>query len=220
MRDGIKAILEHSDDYLVVAEASEGAEALRICRQNVPAVVIMDLNMPGGLGGIDTTVQLLREHPNLKIVVLSMNDDEASVMTALRAGARGFVLKTASDNDLLSALRTIAQGGTYLSPAVSSRVLSRLQSRRVKEVDAADPLDKLSPREKQVLQLVAQGKSSREIALILGVEPHTVHNHRKVLMRKFGVTNVAGLPLVAIRSGLVHSEGALPFTRGYADSDE
>jgi two-component system response regulator DegU len=164
MRDGIKAILRHSDEFHVMAEAESGSEAVQICKKQRPDIVLMDIGLPG-LNGIETTTELLRLHPTIKIIILSMYDDEHSVVGAIRSGARAFVLKKASDGDLVDALRTVAKGGSYLSPQVSDRLLHRIQRG---DLDSAKPLpsalDVLSPRELQVLRLVAEGKTSKEIA--------------------------------------------------------
>jgi DNA-binding NarL/FixJ family response regulator len=199
MRDGIRAILRHSGQY-EVAEAADGTEAVRICKEQHPALVILELRLPG-LSGIDTTTEILRHCPGTKIVILSMYNDERRVANALRAGARGFVLKTASENDLLSALRIIAQGGTYLSPAISSGFLASLQRGDFGRSEGTTSLEKL-PREKQVLTLVAEGNSSKEIAVLLNLKMHTVQGYRKSLMKKLAVRNVAALTQIAMSSGL------------------
>ena len=126
MRDGIKAILQGSDEFHVVAEAESGSEAVQICKKQRPDIVLMGLALPG-LNGIETTGELLRFHPGIKIIILSMYDDEHSVVGAVRSGARAFVVKRASEGDLLDALRTVAKGGSYLSPQVSDRLLHHVR---------------------------------------------------------------------------------------------
>src|ERR1700733_6089283 len=126
MRDGIKAILERDAEFRVVGEAESGADALQFVKLHHPELVLMDIGLPG-LNGVETTAEILRHHPECKIVVLSMYEDENSVVGAMRSGARGFVLKKVSDNDLLEALRTVSRGGAYLSPQVSDRLLLRIQ---------------------------------------------------------------------------------------------
>src|SRR5437868_10600663 len=193
MRDGIKAILRHSEEFAVMDETENGTEAVQICKKKRPDIILMDIGLPG-LNGIETTTEILRHCPEVKIIVLSMYDDEHSVVSAIRSGARAFVLKKASDNDLLDALRTVAKGGSYLSPQVSDRLLHRIQRG---DLDAAKPLpsalDVLSPRELQVLRLVAEGKTSKEIAVLLDLALQTVRSYRKTMMTKLGVTNVTGL---------------------------
>jgi DNA-binding NarL/FixJ family response regulator len=156
MRDGIKAILRHSEEFQVMGEAESGTEALQICRAKRPDIILMDIGLPG-LNGIETTTEILRHCPDVKIIILSMYDDEHSVVSAIRSGARAFVLKKASDDDLLNALRMVAKGGSYLSPQVSDRLLHRIQKGDLDSRPAPSALTGLSPRELQVLRLVAEG---------------------------------------------------------------
>jgi len=139
-------------------------------------------------------------------VILSMHDDERSVMGAIRAGARGFVLKQASFGEVLTALRTVARGGTYLSSSISNRLVERLQRGAVDSVEKS-PLDQLSPRELQVLRLVADGKSSKVVATILRLEHSTVRSYRKTMMKKLGVSNLAGLIQLAVAAGITRGGG-------------
>jgi DNA-binding NarL/FixJ family response regulator len=201
MRDGLKAILRHSDDFTVMAEAESGAEAVQICKQRRPDVILMDIGLPG-LNGIESTTEILRHIPDAKVIILSMYDDEHSVVSAMRSGARAFVLKKASDNDLLDALRTVAKGGSYLSPQVSDRLLQRLRRGDLKSKPVASALADLSPRELQVLRLVAEGKTSKEIAVMLDLGLQTVRSYRKTMMKKLGVNNVAGITQVALAAGI------------------
>ncbi len=201
MRDGIKAILKHSDEFDVVGEAETGADAVQMCKRLRPSIILMDINLPG-LNGIEATSEILRHVPETKVVILSMYDDEPSVVGAIRSGARAFVLKKASDNDLLEALRTVAKGGSYLSPQISDRLLHRIQrgDQEAKAVPSA--LEGLSPRELQVLRLVAEGKTSKDIAVMLDLGLQTVRSYRKTMMKKLGVNNVAGLTQLALSAGL------------------
>jgi DNA-binding NarL/FixJ family response regulator len=201
MRDGIKAILKHSGDFQVVAEAESGPEAIQICKKEHPDVIVMDIGLPG-LNGIETTTEILRHAPDMKIIILSMYDDEHSVVSAIRSGARAFVLKKASDNDLLDALRTVAKGGFYLSPQVSDRLLQRIQSGDLDSKPVPSAVEALSPREVQVLRLVAEGKTSKEIAVLLDLGLQTVRSYRKTMMKKLGVSNIAGLTQVALAAGV------------------
>jgi DNA-binding NarL/FixJ family response regulator len=150
MRDGIKAILERDPEFRVVGEAETGSDALLFVKNHKPELVLMDIG--------------LRHHPECKVVILSMYDDENSVVGAVRSGARGFVLKKVSDHDLLEALRVVARGGAYLSPQVSDRLLTRIQKGDLQAKEAPALLECLSPREVQVLRMVAEGKTSKEIA--------------------------------------------------------
>jgi DNA-binding NarL/FixJ family response regulator len=200
MRDGVKTILERSADFRVVGEAESGAEAVQFCRKTCPDLVLMDINLPG-MNGIEATVELLRHCPGVKIVILSMYDDENSVVSAIRSGARAFVLKKASSAELLDALRTVARGGSYLSSQVSDRLLARIQRGDLETRDRS-PLDALSPRELQVLRMVAEGKTSKEIAVLLDLGLQTVRSYRKTMMKKLGVNNVAGITQLALAAGI------------------
>jgi two-component system response regulator NreC len=201
MRDGIKAILARSDEFRVAGEAENGTDAVQLVRRLRPHMVLMDIGLPG-LDGVETTVEILRHHPDCKIVILSMYDDENSVVSAVRSGARAFILKKASDSDLLEALRMVAAGGMYLSPQVSDRLLTRIQKGDLEARQGHSALESLSPRERQVLRLVADGKTSKEIAVMLDLREQTIRSYRKTMMKKLGVNNVAGLTHLALSTGL------------------
>jgi len=214
MRDGIKAILCRGDEFRVVGEAESGPDAVQSVKRHHPDLVLMDIGLPG-LNGVETTAEILRFHPECKIVILSMYDDENSVVSAIRSGARAFILKKASDADLLEALRMVARGGAYLSPQVSDRLLSRIQKGDLESRPAPSALEVLSPRELQVLRLVAEGKTSKEIAVLLDLREQTVRSYRKTMMKKLGVNNVAGLTQLALSTGLTQ----LPRSHAVADSE-
>lgn len=203
MRDGIRAILQHTGEFEVVGEAENGTDAVQVAKKTRPDIVLMDIGLPG-LNGIEATAELLRYCPETKVIVLSMYDDEHSVVSAIRSGARAFVLKKASDNDLLDALRTVGKGGSYLSPQVSDRLLARIQRGDLESKSLPAALDGLSPRELQVMRLVAEGKTSKEIACVLDLGLQTVRSYRKTMMKKLGVSNVAGLTQLALAAGLTH----------------
>jgi DNA-binding NarL/FixJ family response regulator len=209
MRDGIKAILGRCADFRVIGEAENGPDALQFIKHSHPEMVVMDIGLPG-LNGVETTGEILRHHPECKVVILSMYDDENSVVSAIRSGARGFILKKASDMDLVEALRVIARGGAYLSPQVSDRLLLRIQKGDLESKPATPVLDSLSPREVQVLRLVADGKTSKEIATVLDLREQTVRSYRKTMMKKLKLNNVAGLTQLALSSGLTQ------LSRGHA----
>lgn len=206
MRDGIKAILKPNADLDVIGETGNGAEAVQLVRKLRPDVVLMDINLQG-MTGIEATVEMRRHQPDIRVMILSMYDDEHSVVSAVKAGARGFVLKRASDGDVITALRTIAQGGTYLSPRVSDRLLDRIQQGKLDDNTAASPLAELSPREIQVLRLVAEGKTSKEIAVMLDLSVQTIRSYRKAMMKKLNVNNVAGLTQIALATGITRANG-------------
>jgi DNA-binding NarL/FixJ family response regulator len=204
MRDGIKAILTRSNEFRVAGEAENGTDAVQFVKKFRPQLVLMDIGLPG-LNGVETTAEILRYQPDCKVVILSMYDDENSVVSAVRSGARAFILKRASDNDLLEALRMVAAGGMYLSPQVSDRLLTRIQKGNLESRAIPTVLESLSPREVQVLRLVAEGKTSKEIAVLLDLREQTVRSYRKTMMKKLGVNNVAGLTQLALSTGLTQS---------------
>ncbi len=210
MRDGIKAILSRGEEFRVVGEAENGPDAVQSVKRLRPDLVLMDIGLPG-LNGVETTAEILRHHPECKIVILSMYDDENSVVSAIRSGARAFILKKASDTDLLEALRMVARGGAYLSPQVSDRLLARIQKGDLESRPTPSVLEVLSPRELQVLRMVAQGKTSKEIAVVLDLREQTIRSYRKTMMKKLRVNNVAGLTQLAVSTGLTegpHSQAA------------
>src|SRR5438552_10035759 len=189
LRDGIKAILRHSAEFQVAAEAENGSEAVAICKTSRPDIVLMDIGLPG-LNGIETTTEILRHNPAIKIIILSMYDDEHSVVAAIRSGARAFVLKRSSESDLIDALRSVANGGSYLSSRVSDRLLQRIQRGEIGPQALPSALDRLSPRELQVLRLIAEGKTSKEIAVLLDISLETIRSYRKMMMKKLSATNI------------------------------
>jgi DNA-binding NarL/FixJ family response regulator len=204
VRQSIRAILERGEEFHVAGEVDNGTEAIQFCRKTPPSLVLMDVSMPG-LNGIEATTEIVRHCPNTKVVVLSGYDDEVSVMNAIKAGARGYILKRASLTDMLEAIRTVARGGSYLSPQVSDRLLRRIQTGNTSPSNSPI-LQGLSPREVQVLRLVAEGKSSKEIAGVLNLELETVRSYRKTMMKKLGVNNAATLTKVAVQAGLTPVE--------------
>jgi len=202
VRDGIRTILERSPDFRVVGEADNGADAVQLCKKTNPEVVLMDIGLPG-MNGIEATTELLRYCPGVKVAILSMYDDENSVVSAIRSGARAFVLKKASSGELLDALRTVARGGSYLSSQVSDKLLQRIQRGDLETTDKT-ALEQLSPRELQVLRMVAEGKTSKDIAVMLDLGLQTVRSYRKTMMKKLGVNNVAGLTQLALAAGITN----------------
>jgi DNA-binding NarL/FixJ family response regulator len=201
VRDGLKTIIERYPEFRVVGEADDGSCAIGMCKKLNPDVVVMDIGLPG-LNGIEATTEILRYCPNTRVMILSMYDDENSVVAAFRSGARAFLLKKASSADLLDALRAVSKGGSYLSSQVSDHLLTRIQRGDLENRALPGPLDGLSPREQQVLRMVAEGKTSKDIAVMLNLGLQTVRTYRKTLMKKVGVTNIAGLTQVALSAGL------------------
>jgi DNA-binding NarL/FixJ family response regulator len=204
LRDGLKAIFLRDSEFEVAGEAESGADAVHICKQTDADLVLMDISLPG-MNGIEATVEILRQCPRMKIVILSMHNDENLVMSAIRAGARGFVLKRASSAEVLEAMRIVARGGTYLGSNISDLLLARLQ-RGDTSIEDRNPTELLSPRETQVLRLIAEGKGSKEVAVLLGLEHNTVRSYRKTMMKKLGVNNLASLIQVAMAAGLIYTD--------------
>jgi DNA-binding NarL/FixJ family response regulator len=192
-----------------VGEADNGADAIQLCKRTQPDLVLMDISMPG-MNGIEATTEILRHQPDTRIMVLSMYDDENSVVSAIRSGARAFVLKKASSADLLDAVRTVVKGGSYLSSSVSDRLLARIQRGDLESKDSYSALKALSPRELQVLRLVAEGMTSKDIATMLELGLQTIRSYRKTMMKKLGVNNVAALTQLALSSGLTQFNRSTP----------
>jgi DNA-binding NarL/FixJ family response regulator len=196
VREGLRALLRNEPDMEVVGETDGGEAGVRLAEEVGPDVVVMDVSMPG-LSGIEAARRLRKTRPDQAVVVLSMHDDAPTVDAALRAGARGYVLKGRGVGALCEAIRTAARGEVYLSPEVSSYVLQGYLSGGATE----DP-DPLSPREREILQLIAEGHTGRIIAERLGLKPKTVDNHRANIMDKLGIHTTAGLVRYALRAGL------------------
>jgi DNA-binding NarL/FixJ family response regulator len=201
MRDGLKAILNSSGEFQVAYEAENGPDAIQMCKGHQPDMVILEIDLLG-LNGILTTSEILRQCGDVKIVILSTRDDETSVVGAIRAGAKGFVPKKASGSDLLDALRKVAAGGCYVGSKVMDHVMRRILDRNPVADPLSPTLDVLAPREMQVLCLVAEGMTNKEIAGTLSLSVETVRSYRKTTLKKLGVSNTAGLTRVAMTAGI------------------
>jgi two-component system response regulator NreC len=198
VRQGLRTLLEKELDMEVVAEAGDGRAAVRLTREVSPQVVIMDVAMPD-LNGIEATRQIVTEFPHVKVIALSMHADRRFVANMLKAGASGYLLKDAAFEELAQAIRTVAANRTYLSPAVSDIVVKDYLKGPKEEATA---FSLLTAREREVLQLLAEGKSTREIADCLYVSVKTVETHRQQIMSKLDIRSVAELTKYAIREGL------------------
>jgi DNA-binding NarL/FixJ family response regulator len=203
VRAGFRALLQSIPDMQVVAEASDGYEALRLVAEHQPSVVLMDIAMPG-LNGLEAAARLAREFPHVRVIILSMHLSEEYVLQALHAGAAGYLLKDADAAELELALRAIVRGEVYLSPAVSKQVVADYIRRTGGE---STSLEGLTPRQREVLQLIAEGHTTKEIAQRLDVSVKTVDTHRTQLMERLDIHDVAGLVRYAIRMGLVNPDG-------------
>ena len=199
VRAGIRALLQNLGGVTVVAETGNGAEVLEFARAHRPDVVLLDISMPG-LGGLEVSAQLRDALPEVRVVMLSMHANEEYVLQALRAGAAGYMLKDSATAELELALKAVMQGETYLSPPISKQVVEGYVQRVGAEQTASD---NLTPRQRQVLQLIAEGHSTKEIAHRLNLSVKTVETHRAQLMERLQIREIAGLVKYAIRHGLV-----------------
>jgi DNA-binding NarL/FixJ family response regulator len=198
IRQGVRALLER-EHFHVVGEASNGRDAVEQAEALRPDVAVMDIGMPS-LNGLDAAQQVQRVSPSTRVIALTMHAEDSYVLSALRAGVRGYVLKTQAGADLIQAVREVSRGLTYLSPSISTVVVDTCLGKRVE-----GPAERLSQREREVLQLVAEGKTTKEIALVLGVGVKTADSHRTSVMRKLDIHQTAGLVRYAIREGLIQA---------------
>jgi DNA-binding NarL/FixJ family response regulator len=202
VRAGIKSLLENLHGIEVAGEAGNGRDALRMMRNDAPDIVLTDIAM-AGLNGMETTSRITKDFPNVRVIVLSMYANEEYVMQALRAGAAGYLVKEAATSELELAIRAVARGDTYLSPAVSGKVIDKTLGRAVPQ---NSPLDRLTPRQREILQLIAEGRSTKQIADTLTLSVKTVETHRAQLMSRLEIFDVPGLVRYAIRVGMISSD--------------
>jgi DNA-binding NarL/FixJ family response regulator len=198
----MRALLSELPGVEVVAETGDGREALRLVRERKPDIALIDISMPG-LNGLEVAARIAHEHPATRVIIVSMHGDDESVRRALVCGAVGYLLKNSDKSELELALRTVARGDTWLSPTLTKRVV---QAFTQGAPPAEGPFAVLTPRQREVLQLVAEGHSNKEIASRLNVALKTVETHRTELMERLGIHGVAGLVRYAIQVGLVHPE--------------
>jgi len=201
MRNGLRLVLERQPNFSVVGEASTGREALEVVNKVAPHVVVMDIAMPL-LNGIETAKRITSDYPSVAVLILSMHSDEGYILRALKAGARGYLVKDSAEADLIQAVRAVSTGKAFFSPAVS-KVLADDYIRQVQQRGAEDPYDLLTMRERELLQLVAELKTTKDIASLLGVSPHTIDTHRANLMHKLNVHGIPELILYAVRKGVI-----------------
>jgi DNA-binding NarL/FixJ family response regulator len=201
MRAGIRALLREMAGIDVVGEAEDGVHALRLMQEVRPDVALVDISMPR-LNGLEVVARASKDLPHIRIVILSMHAFEEYVHRALLVGAAGYLLKNAEKGELEQALRTVARGQTWLSPAISKSVVSAI----AKGERPRGPFEVLSPRQREILQLIAEGQSTKEIGYRLTLSAKTVETHRRLLMERLGIHDVAGLARFAVRAGLVSAE--------------
>lgn len=202
IRASLKSLIGEFPSIQVVGEAGDGREALEHAGKLQPHVVLMDIAMPG-LNGLEATRRLVKDYPQVRVVMLSMHADESHVLQALRAGASGYVLKGSAPRELEMAIEAVARGEIFLSPAISKHVIDVYLNRAEGQVNS---LDLLTPRQREILQLIAEGKSSKQIAQLLDASVKTIESHRASLMERLDIHDVAGLVRYAIRHGLVSPE--------------
>jgi len=204
IRDGLRSLLEKQDDVEVVAEADDGRGAIALVREHQPDVVIMDISMPG-LNGIDASRRIVADNPEVKIITLSIHSNRRFVSDMLKAGASGYVLKECLFDELVQAVRTVAAGDIYLSPRITGVVVDDYVEHLSSETRRSK-LAALSEREREVLQMLAEGKSTKNTALTLHVSPKTIESNRRRIMEKLDIHSVAELTKYAIREGLTSLE--------------
>lgn len=201
VRAGMKALLASFPDLEVVGETDDGALAVGLAGKLHPNVVLMDIAMHG-LNGLDATARIRHQHPEVRVIILSMHSNEEYVFQALRAGASGYLLKDSATSELEFAVRAVARGETYLSPPISKAVVDGYVQRMMTE----QPLDLLTPRQREILQLVAEGGSTKEIAHRLGLSVKTIEAHRSQIMERLGIHDIPGLVRFAVRAGLISAD--------------
>jgi DNA-binding NarL/FixJ family response regulator len=201
VRDGVRALLEKQADMAVVGEAADGRQAAQLAGDLAPDVIVMDVGMPN-LNGIDATRRILAAHPQIAVVILSMHQDESYVLRSLKAGAKGYLLKESLRSDILEAIRAVSQGRSFLTRKIS-RMMQEDYIQEMEQRGLEDSYELLTDREREVLQLAAEGKPNKEIAGALNISLTTVETHRTHILQKLGLHSVPELILYAVRKGII-----------------
>jgi two-component system response regulator NreC len=201
MRRGLRLVLEQQKDFEIVGEASDGREAVKLAETVKPDVAVLDITMPN-LNGIEATRQINAKQNGVSTIILSMHADESFVLRALKAGARGYLLKESAEADLINAVRIVSEGKSFFSPTVS-RMLVEDYVRQMQDKDIEDSYDLLTMRERELLQLIAEGKSNKDIANLLNLSLYTVETHRSNILGKLNLHSVPELILYAVRKGVI-----------------
>jgi DNA-binding NarL/FixJ family response regulator len=202
VRAGLRALLQRSPDFAVVGEAADGHEALRLFEELDPDIALMDISMPH-LNGLEAAARVTKKYARTRVIILSMHADEEYVRRALASGAVAYLLKNASEGELELAIRAVARGDSWLSPGIARPVLAAYASG---EEGSRGPYERLTPRQREVLQLIAEGNSTKDVASHLGLSVKTIETHRVQLMKRLMVRDVTGLVRYAIRVGIVQAE--------------
>jgi len=201
MRRGLRLIVEQQPDLVVVGEAEDGRQAVALSASVKPDVAVLDIGMPN-LNGIEAAKQITDVESGAAVVILSMHADETYILRALKAGARGYLLKDSAESDVVRAIRSVAEGKSFFSPAVS-KVMLEDYVKKLQRTGSEDSYDLLTPREREILQLVAEGKSNKEVANLLHLSVYTVETHRANIMEKLKLKSVPELILYAVRKGII-----------------
>jgi DNA-binding NarL/FixJ family response regulator len=201
MRNGLRLLLERQPGFQVVGEAADGRQTLKICEEQEPGVVVLDIAMPN-LNGIEAARQIAARFPQTSIVILSMHADESYVLRALKAGARAYLLKDSAEADLINAIRAVSDGKAFFSPAISKMLVEDYMS-RLEQRGVEDSYELLTPREREILQLLAEGKANKQVASILNLSLYTVETHRGNILQKLNLHSVPELILYAVRKGVI-----------------
>ncbi|MGC4052214.1 MAG: response regulator transcription factor [Paludibaculum sp.] len=201
VRKGLRFLLEQEADLAVAGEAADGREAVRLAKELSPQVIVMDIAMPQ-LNGIDATAQIVKQNPAVGVLILSMHNDEAYLLRALECGARGFLLKDNAEEDLVRAIRIVASGKPFFSPAIAQALLEDYM-RNLQQRNLQDSYSLLTDREREILQLLAEGRSNKDVANLLDLSVYTVETHRTRIMQKLNLHNTAELVLYAVRKKII-----------------
>jgi two-component system, NarL family, response regulator NreC len=201
VRNGLRFLLDRQEDMEVIGEAADGREAVRVAEEVNPAVAVLDIAMPQ-LNGIDAGAQMIRRDPKIAVIILSMYADETFLIRALTAGIKGYLVKDTAELDLVRAVRAVAQGRSFFSPRIA-QMLAEDYTRALQQRGAEDTYQLLTEREREILHLLAEGKSNKEVAALLNVSPYTVDTHRTHIMQKLNLHNTAELVLYAVRKKII-----------------
>lgn len=200
VRAGIRALLEKMPGVTVVAEANDGREVFDLVRQHEPQVILMDISMPG-LNGLEATARVVKDYPKIRVIILSRHDNEEYFWQAIKSGAAGYLLKKAATAELEAAIHRVIEGDIYLTKEISDRLVRRFPAQKVD--NEKHPLEQLTERQREILQLIAEGQTTKAIAYILKVSPKTVEYHRAKLMERLNIHDIPGLVRFALRMGMI-----------------